>query len=344
MIIKDKFFNFSCARFCIIILSLSAPLSYGCTTVFANNKGTNLSVARSMDLYVSDVPMIIAEPRGMERSGETGKNALKWTSNYGNVVITAFHTNTVSDGINEKGLAVHLLYLTNTQYPIADKNKPSISNALWAQYILDNFSTVSDALKGTKNLPIIATEVHGTTWPIHLAMEDATGDSAIIEFIQGKMQVHHGSNYQIMTNEPAYNVQLANLKRYKGFGGKLPLPGDPDPLSRFVRVATFLKTLPKSSNEIESIANVLSVIRSAMVPFGAVDTSGNKTEDAWATRWISIADLTHKIFYFNSTTAPNIVWIDLTKINFTKGSQVLSIDPTDIHLEGDITKKLMPAV
>lgn len=225
---------------------------------------------------------------------------------------------------------------------MADNTKPSISNALWAQYILDNFTTVKDALEGTKTLQIIATKVHGKTWPIHLAMEDTTGDSAIVEFIDGKMHVYHGANYQVMTNEPPYNVQLTNIKRYQGFGGKLSLPGDTDPLSRFVRVATFLKTLPAAKNELEALAGVLSVIRTAMVPFGAVDTSGNKTVDAWPTRWVTLADVTHKTFYFNSTSAPNLIWLDLNKINFAEGAPVLSIDPTDVHLEGDITKKLVP--
>jgi choloylglycine hydrolase len=146
-----------------------------------------------------------------------------------------------------------------------------------------------------------------------------------------------------MTNEPAYNIQLANLKNYKDFGGARPLPGDTDPLSRFVRVATYLKTLPQSKTGIDSIAGILSVIRSAMVPFGAQDTSGNKTEDAWSTRWITVADVTNKLYFFNSTSAPNIVWFDLSKLNFSEGEPVSSLDPTDIHLEGDITNKLKPA-
>lgn len=318
--------------------------SYACTTVFWNDNGISQVVARSVDLYTSDLPLIKAMPRGTKHSGEAGENSLTWSSKYGTLAVTAFHSNAVSDGMNEKGLVVHLLYLAETQYPQSNSDAQKISNVLWAQYVLDNFSTVDEALQGTKDLQIVATKVYDKIWPLHLAMEDATGDSAIIEFIQGKMHVYHGQQYQVMTNEPAYKIQLANLKRYQGFGGKLPLPGDPDPLSRFVRVATFLKTLPKPNSQLESIAGVLAVMRTAMVPFGAVDTSGNKTEDAWATRWVSVADATNKVYYFNSTSAPNIIWIDLNKINFAEGAPLLSIDPTNIALEGDITKKLMPTL
>jgi penicillin V acylase-like amidase (Ntn superfamily) len=199
---------------------------------------------------------------------------------------------------------------------------------------------VDEALKGSADLQIVATKIYGRTWPLHLTMEDKTGDSAVIEFLKGKMHIYHGHQYTIMTNEPAYDIQLSNLKLYQGFGGKLSLPGDPDPLSRFVRVATYIKTLPVPKTQIESIAGVLSVIRTAMTPFGALDTSASGTEDAWATFWVSIADMTNGVYYFNSTTAPNIIWLDLKKMNFTAGAQRLSIDPTDIHLEGDVTSKL----
>jgi penicillin V acylase-like amidase (Ntn superfamily) len=323
-----------------LISTFSVQSALACTTVFQNNPAHPQVVARTLDLYTSDFPTIIVEPRGQVHTGDAGENSLQWKSKYGSLVVTAFHSNAVSDGLNEKGLAVHLLYLSGTEYSTADKSKPQIANAKWSQYLLDNFSTVDEALKGSADLQIVATKIYGRTWPLHLTMEDKTGDSAVIEFLKGKMHIYHGHQYTIMTNEPAYDIQLSNLKLYQGFGGKLSLPGDPDPLSRFVRVATYIKTLPVPKTQIESIAGVLSVIRTAMTPFGALDTSASGTEDAWATFWVSIADMTNGVYYFNSTTAPNIIWLDLKKMNFTAGAQRLSIDPTDIHLEGDVTSKL----
>ena len=252
-------------------------------------------------------------------------------------MITAFQTDAVSDGMNEQGLSAHLLYLTSAIYAQRNLAIPAISNALLAQYLLDNFKTVAEALQGLQQVQVVSMPVFGREWPVHLSMEDASGDSAIIEFTDGKMNVYHSPKNNIMTNEPAYPIQLKNLTRYQSFGGTLPLPGDTDPLSRFVRVSTYLKTLPFAKTPIEAIANVLSVIRTATVPFGAIDTSGNKTTDAWSTRWLSIADLTHKIYYFNSMTTPNIVWLYLTQLNFSKNAPVLSVDPNAIHYVGDLS-------
>ncbi len=124
-----------------LILFLTFSSSYCCTTIFSNDNNISKAVARSMDLYMSDEPLLEIHPRGMDRSGEAGKNSLTWKSLYGSVVITAFHTNVVSDGINEKGLAVHLLYLSETEHPKANKDVPQISNVVWAEYILDNYAT-----------------------------------------------------------------------------------------------------------------------------------------------------------------------------------------------------------
>ena len=326
--------------FLTILFSSWSLASYSCTTVFCNNKGHDYVVARTTDLYVSDKPRLVVSPREISRTGESGDNSLSWTSKYGSIAETAFLSHAVTDGLNEKGLAVHLLYLSDTEYPKVDATQPTISNLLWAQYVLDNYSSVKEALAGTKNLQIVATQLENKSWPIHLTMEDSSGDSAVIEFIKGKMNVFHGPQYRVVTNEPAYDIQLANVKRYQGFGGKLSLPGDPDPLSRFVRASAFLKTLPMAENNLAALAGAFSVIRSVMVPFGAVDTSENQTVDAWATRWVSVADLTNSIYYFNATSAPNIIWVDLKKLNFAPGSPVLSIDPVDVNLVGDITTRL----
>ena len=168
---------------------LPLTTTYACTTIFSNTNAFSKVVARSTDLYISDEPLIKVLPRGMQRSGEAGDNSLTWKSKYGTVVVTAFHTNVVSDGMNEKGLAAHILYLSDSKYPNPTKSSTPISNLMWAQYVLDNYATVQEALSdGTKDLQVIATKVKDRTWPIHLTVEDPSGDSAIIEFVEGKMK------------------------------------------------------------------------------------------------------------------------------------------------------------
>jgi choloylglycine hydrolase len=323
-----------------VSLLLISTYSQACTMAFWNNNGVAQTVARSMDLYMSDEPMLVVYPRGLARTGDAGEKSIKWTSKYGSVALTAFHSNAVTDGMNEHGLNAHLLYLEKSEYEKSAGERPALSNVLWAQYMLDNFKTVKEAVASLDQYQIVSTKIQGREWPLHIALEDPSGDSAIIEFIDGKPVVHHGKQYTVMTNDPAYDTQLNNLKKYKLFGGNSAMPGDIDPLSRFVRASSYLKTLPKPKNYIEAIAGINSVIKTTLVPFGAEDTSGAEEADTWATRWTTLSDLTNKIYYFSSTSAPNIVWVDFKKVKFNEGLPVLMIDPTLIEHVGDISQKM----
>lgn len=88
-------------------------------------------------------------PRGMERSGEIGKNPLLWTSKYGSVITSAYDICS-TDGMNEKGFVANLLWLAESAYPQWDGKKPGLSIAAWVQSMLDNFATVEEAVAEIK--------------------------------------------------------------------------------------------------------------------------------------------------------------------------------------------------
>jgi penicillin V acylase-like amidase (Ntn superfamily) len=49
-------------------------------------------------------------PRGIERRGAVAENPHTWTSNYGRLALSAYDEGT-HEGVNEKGLSAHALYL-----------------------------------------------------------------------------------------------------------------------------------------------------------------------------------------------------------------------------------------
>ena len=144
----------------------------------------------------------------------------------------------------------------------------------------------------------------GTVWPIHIAIEDASGDTAVIEFVNSKMIVYHGTTpTTVLTNEPTLDIQLQYLPYYAYFGNAngYPLPGDVDPVSRFVRASAFLLTLPKPSSLADAVSCLFSAIRSVVEPFGSVVPSSAGASPGWPTLWTSLYDLTNK--RITSTTA-----------------------------------------
>lgn len=86
--------------------------------------------------------------------------------------------------------------------------------SVWTQYVLDNFATVDEAVAelSKEKFRIDAPDLpNGVQSRLHLAISDPSGDSAIFEYRDGKLEIHHGRQCQVMTNSPFYDDQLAIL-------------------------------------------------------------------------------------------------------------------------------------
>ncbi|WP_145092819.1 linear amide C-N hydrolase [Anatilimnocola aggregata] len=250
------------------------------------------------------------------------------------------------EGVNEKGLCAHVLYLAGVcDYGKRDPKVEGIGVMQWAQYYLDNYATVAKAVEAAKTIPFqIETLVLPNGFPtlIHMSIADTSGDSAVIEYIDGKAKVYHDKRFTVMTNEPTYDKQIENLKQYRTFGGDKPLPGERTPTDRFVRAAYYAENLPKPANRDEGAAYTFSVIRNVSVPFGKPDP---KKPNVSSTIFRTVQDLTGGRYYFESTYAPNVVWIDITKLDFSKGlpETELKVEKEILKLSGDVTDKLEKA-
>jgi penicillin V acylase-like amidase (Ntn superfamily) len=270
-------------------------------------------------------------------------NPARWTSQYGSVVTTIYGIGT-ADGINERGLAAHMLYFPPADYGPRDPAKPGVQAALWAQYALDNAATVEEALASLARIQVVKVEieVHGQTQrgTVHLALEDATGDSAILEYLDGKLVVHHGREFRVMTNAPEYDKQLELLGQ-RDFANptmETQVPGNVNPRDRFQRATYYLCVLTKPKTECEGIAGMFGFIRSVSIPFGA-PVNGSTFD----TEYRTVSDLTDKRYFFELTTAPNVIWTDLSKLNLADGAPVLTLNPNNIDLSGDVTSQFQPA-
>jgi choloylglycine hydrolase len=170
-----------------------------------------------MDWPESTEPLIVAFPRGRKRDGGllitkvvVPDNPLCWTSTYASLITTVYGIGTV-DGLNERGLGVHALYLKSTDVGTRNAELPGLHTGLWAQYLLDQAGSVTEALALMDGIQLVMVSAHGHDATLHLAIEDADGDSAIVELAAGQLVVHHGREFTLMTNDPTYNEQLKLL-------------------------------------------------------------------------------------------------------------------------------------
>ncbi|MFD6896418.1 linear amide C-N hydrolase [Rhodococcus sp. NPDC060086] len=307
-----------------------------CTRVVWNEPSGGVLVGRNMDYHRDTGTNLWSLPRGIERNDGVG-GGLTWTAKYGSVVAGAYDMMTV-DGMNEAGLAGHILWLTESTYGTYDKSKPALSMAVWMQYFLDNFATVDEAVSwidrtGVQVVPL-GDPATGEVPAVHLALDDATGDSAVIEYLDGKAVVWHSRDHVVMTNSPTYDKQIELLKQIEGFGGDKPIPGTDSASDRFARAAHYVGRLPNPENSVDAVAGMLSVIRNTAQPFRTPEPG---KPYASQTIWQTVADLTNKRYVFESTTRPNIVWVDLDDLNFDEGAPAGRLDLLgDTALEGGL--------
>ncbi len=320
----------SFAAFCAAVLasaSILVPSAEACTRFVYHGAGDEVITARSMDWKTDVGTNLWVFPRGMQRSGEAGPNSTQWTSKYGSVIASGYDIST-TDGMNEAGLVANVLWLVESSYPDYDGKTPGLSIAAWAQYVLDNFATVQDAVDALEKQPftLVTDNVPGEKRlaTLHLSLSDASGDSAIIEYIDGKQVIHHSRAYQVMTNSPIFEKQLAMEEYWKQIGGTVMLPGTNRASDRFARAMFYVNAIPKSTNEVESIASVFSVIRNVSVPYGITTP---EEPNISSTRWRTVADQKRKLYFFESALTPNVFWVDLTELDFSeKTGRVMTLD------------------
>ena len=310
---------------------LTSPAALACTRVVYLGDNNQVITARSMDWKQDVGTNLWVFPRGMKRDGQAGKNAIKWTSKYGSVIASGYDIST-TDGVNEAGLNANLLWLVESEYPNAKtSNKPTLSLSLWAQYVLDNFASVDEAVKALEKEPFIvlsdAVPGESRLATLHLSISDKSGDSAIIEYIKGKQVIHHSRDYQVMTNSPTYEKQIALDDYWQAIGGTTMLPGTNRAADRFARASFYINAIPKSGTPQDTVASVFSVIRNVSVPFGL---NTEEEPNISSTRWRTVFDHSRQLYFFELTQSPNVFWVDLKKINFDAQSghvQKLTISP-----------------
>jgi choloylglycine hydrolase len=174
---------------------------------------------------------------------------------------------------------------------------------------------------------------------LHLSMSDAIGDSAIIEYIDGKQVIHHDRKYQVMTNSPAFEKQLALDEYWKSIGGAVMLPGTNRAADRFARASFYINAIPKDESPDITVASVFSVIRNVSVPYGI---STPDQPNISSTRWRTVSDQKRKIYYFESALTPNTFWVDFKDVDFSgESGKVMKLDlgPHQSHVyAGNVAK------
>lgn len=329
---------------CMAWATFGSSQADACTRVVFKNSAGETFTGRTLD-WKSDIGTnLYVLPRGISRSSYDTEEAIKWTSKYGSVVAVGYDMG-VSEGMNEKGLTVNCLYLPGTQYTYQGDTRHPMSTSLWVSYLLDNFSNTKEALEVLKqDLFYIdaPTMPDGSTTCLHMAISDSDGYNAIIEYIEGKLSIHEGYQFKVLTNAPPYDQQLAVADYWKTVGGLNFLPGTNKSYDRFARASFYVNAIPEDADHDLALAAVVGIVNNCAVPVGI---SVPDQPEISQTRWRSIADQSKMVYYFMTTLNPSIIWVDLTEFDLNPGAPIMKLDLINAkhHIIGNAIKSMKPS-
>ncbi|MBS1954191.1 MAG: choloylglycine hydrolase family protein [Cyanobacteria bacterium SZAS-4] len=328
-----------------LTLFLALSPAEACTGIRLKAADGTFVHARTLEFATNLKSDVIVVPRGFARVGTTpdGKPGMKWNAKYASVGANGVGLPYIFDGVNEKGLAAGLFYFpTSAGYNAYASTDAPNTMAPWqlGSWILENFASV-DELKSNINkvvVPAVVFEAWGIAPEVHYAVQDASGQSVVIEYVGGKLQ-WHDNPLGVITNSPTFDWHMTNLRNYLNFSvtnappvklgtvtlapfgqgsGMLGMPGDFTPPSRFVRAVAFTQSaFPVKTND-EVVLQAFHILNNFDIPQGSTreqgtDSHGNEMTDY--TQWTSAKDLKAKRFYFRTFHDSQIRMVDLTKFN-----------------------------
>ena len=303
---------------CVLLLCGLAPDEVsGCTTFVLGEKNHQV-FGRNYDWDVEDA-LVIVNKRGMAKSGypnsaEKGTPA-SWVSKYGSVTFNQYGRELSTGGMNEAGLVVETMALSEARYPRPD-SRPYLGSALqWRQFLLDNYARVSEVIASDA---LVRISPRRTGLGIHVLISDRTGDCASIEFLDGKMVAHTGSKLPVraLTND----TYASSLNHWQS--GKAPVLDPGQSIGRFMRAADMIEQYdPQKGNGPTDYA------------FKILDAVS-----ARRTVWRIVYDNVNLKIFFLTRANPVMRTIDVTRLDFSCQAPVQVID-INTPLTGDITDR-----
>lgn len=289
----------------LIAASLFGMQAIGCTAVFLKHRNHHL-IAANMD-WPSDDGMIVVNKRDNVKSALTNPEKpftpARWNSRYGSVTLNQYAVDWPWAGMNEAGLMGANLLMRWAGFPEPGQ-QPSVFILQWLQYQLDNFGSVSEVIEHVSEIRIRPVSPKNG---VHYFFCDRSGNAAVIDFIDGKVNVYHGNSLPVeaMTNEP-YASSLAYLRRMQGFGGSLPISDSNLSMDRFVRAADGIRKF--------SPKNFTKAIETT---FDVLDSVSMKSHPPIITQWQVVFGLRKSQIYYRTRSDSTRRRIDMGKLDFS---------------------------
>jgi choloylglycine hydrolase len=309
---------------------LSAPDASACSA-FRLSSADKVYVGKSYDwFFFHGHGYLYTNSRGVSRSAlmlGNSVNPAKWISKYGSVTFTQFGRGFPIGGMNENGLVVEMLQLEQAEYNEGEIEKPFVNEAQWTQFQLDNFGTVAEVVANVNSIRV----VKGYTG-IHYFVTDASGQSAVVEYVNGKAHVYSGEQLPVpaLTND-TYPTSLNFLRNLN------PVQSWISPLARlseyrFKNLADYIIAQQKSVPTLKDMWDGLARVQLNGFVYDALFEPS---------QWNIVYDLKERTIYFRTREARVRKSLQLSQIDFSSsaGEKMLNMN---IEKGGNVGGRLVP--
>ena len=287
-----------------IALLLNSAMVSPCTSFILKNYN-NLLLGHNLDWHFG-TGLLIINKRNVEKIAlmDSAENPAKWVSKFGSITFNQVGRDLPYGGMNEKGLVIEQMTLDQTKYPGKD-SRQSISACQWIQYQLDNCSTIQEVIS-TDNVLRIVDRVS----KFHFLICDSKGNSAVIEFINGKMVIRTNELHPItvLANSP-YDESTSAYKT------KINTEFNRS-LYNFCTAASMIDDYSKN-NVKDDIAYSFNIL--------------NSVAQGHFTKWSIVYDIQNLEIYFKVFESPTLTETEITFLKDEGYSRTKIVDLKEIN-------------
>ncbi|AUH52200.1 linear amide C-N hydrolase [Chromobacterium sp. ATCC 53434] len=273
--------------------------------------GRSMEFARPLDpaFYIQRRGETFQQPVWAGAEFQKMETAAGWSVRYGyvgvsstNLPLPGISQRIVTDGLNEAGLSVSLLWLPQTRYQEFSSLQTTVLAPLFADWVLAHCGSVADVRELLPTRQFWLPDWLAKQLPLHAAIVDKDGRSLVVEFQDGQQKIYHNP-VGVCTNAPWFPWHLDNLGNYlnltpndpapqeigtlsvaaPGHGGGLAgLPGNATPPARFVRTV-YLKQYADTPADLPQAYTLATHLLNAVdIPRGVIRDGAEQDYTQWA--------------------------------------------------------------
>jgi penicillin V acylase-like amidase (Ntn superfamily) len=300
-----------------LLTGFQADFANACTA-FTHRAADGIVFAGNMDLMVPVGGLVMVNRKGIAkrniRPNEDGTTA-NWITNYGSVSFNIAGKGFAWGGLNEAGLAIQTLEVRTEKYPKPDHRIP-LDNGSWIQYALDMAGSVADVIAMDKTIRPVKDGGYG----FHVIVADASGASAVIEYIDEEMVVYTGNTLPVRAlSNISYEKALWS---YRNDGPRWWWFGMGDSPHRFAEVARRVEQYEPGTHTNSTRHALDSLVRAAN----------------HYTLWSVVYNIDKRKVWFRTVRSGNTKHIMLSDFDFSCNAPSLMLD-VDTTERGHVADK-----